>query len=259
MINETLIKENIKTKLIGRRVFCLDGIDSTNSEAYRMIESGMASAGDVIIAKSQSAGRGQQGHEWSSPKGNVYMSIITCSRVAESSPLVTFAAGIACADAIRQLYGLDARLKWVNDILVDNKKLGGILTESSTRGAVSTNITGIGINANSVISGVQAKYKPVSLKELVDAEIDVNLLIASVCNNFEKAFNLYQQKPVSTVLQWLNYSDTIGKQVKFEWHSQEKCGIIKAINYKGFLEIESEGVVYTVMTSRNLEIDYFSA
>lgn len=254
MINKDIIQKFMKTNQIGKRIFYFGYIDSTNLEAARLIETSKAQFGDVIVTKTQSAGKGQQDNVWQSPEGGLYISIITASKVSEYSNLITFTAGIACIEAIKNISGVKADLKWVNDIMYKGNKLGGILTQSFTRGDISTNITGIGINANSVnINADNKSYEAVSLTELAENSVDINVLIAEICLCFEKYFSVYQQNPEKIVSTWLKYSNIVGKQIVFDNDDAEIVGTIQGVNNSGHLIIKNEEKSFILTSTKGIK------
>lgn len=131
-------------------------LPSTNDEAMRLAREG-APAGECVVAEEQTAGRGRAGHAWSSPPGTgLYFSVVLRPRVEpDRLPLATLACGVAVADAIRAATGLDAGLKWPNDVLVGLRKCAGILCEAETGGPGGAFVVaGVGINANTPASAL---------------------------------------------------------------------------------------------------------
>lgn len=257
MINTEEVKNSLKTKYIGKRIFYHDLLDSTNLEALRMIEDSQASHGDIIIAKHQTFGRGQQDHRWTSPEGGLYMSIITASKASEASNLITFVSGVSCIDAIKNTTGISANLKWVNDIIINQQKLGGILTETITRGQISTHVSGIGINVNVKVGNLTGnKFNPVSLAELSGKDIDINILIAEICSSFEKYFAIYQENNRNIIPKWLEYSNIIGLEVNHLTENGMITGTITGINNYGHLIVKCEDKEYSITSTKNTEIIY---
>ncbi len=131
-------------------------LDSTNEEAKRLIQAETLSGPAIIRAHRQTAGRGTQGRTWHSPAGaGLYFSVVhpfagwveVPPALVPLTPLFTVAAGVACAESIRELTGLRIQLKPVNDLYVQRQKLGGILVESLiSQNQCQALITGIGIN-----------------------------------------------------------------------------------------------------------------
>jgi len=257
MINLEEIKNNLKTSFIGKRIICHDVPDSTNNEAFRLIDSHKARHGDLITANQQLGGKGQQGNSWTSPEGGLYVSIITVSKVCEGSNLITFVSAISCIEAIKSVTGINAGLKWVNDIIINKQKLGGILTETVTSGRISTHISGIGINANSKIENTANNgFKPVSLSELLNKEVSLNFLIAEICNSFEKYFEIYQSDKSKIIDKWLECSNIAGLAVNFMSEEKYLSGIIEGIDIYGHLIVKIEEKRFKLTSTRNLEIIY---
>jgi len=139
----SIIKENVPSSLVDIEIF--DEIDSTNEECKRSLSSKMLS---VKIANKQTKGRGRRGKNWSSPSlGNIYMSI--AQKNVETDFPLSLSAGVISYDAISSITENEKLgLKWPNDIIFDNKKVGGILVEQEILGKDILSITGIGININ---------------------------------------------------------------------------------------------------------------
>jgi BirA family transcriptional regulator, biotin operon repressor / biotin---[acetyl-CoA-carboxylase] ligase len=257
MISQNEIAARLRTRFVGRNIALYDNIDSTNLEALRLIENSKISHGTLVIAKIQTFGRGQQDHAWVSPSGGLYISIVTASKVAKTSNLITFVSGLSCIDAIREITGITASLKWVNDIVYNRKKLGGILTETVTRGQISTNVSGIGINVNSKVQNPgNAKFKPASLAELCGKDLDINSLIAAICNCFEYYFSIYQEDPNKITDKWLEYSNIMGLEINFMVNNKYLKGITTGINELGHLLVKVEDEIYTLTSTKNSEIIY---
>jgi biotin-[acetyl-CoA-carboxylase] ligase BirA-like protein len=164
--------------------FVYPELDSTNEEAKRLLAQGSLPALSLIRAHTQTAGKGTQGRQWISPPGaGLYFSIVhsfdtdvepTPAEQNTLTPLLTLAAGVACAETIQELTGLQIQLKPINDLYVDGCKLGGILTESIiSRNRCRALITGIGINIysnESVDAGCQSDERgnrPTSLQACI--------------------------------------------------------------------------------------------
>ena len=144
------IKTGLKTSWWGKKILYFQVIDSTNLVIKKEAEAG-APEGLLAIAEEQTAGRGRRGRSWSSPPGTgIWMSFLLRPRVMpERASMITLITALACAKAIEELTGLTALIKWPNDIVVNGKKIVGILTEMSTEmTCINYVVTGIGINAN---------------------------------------------------------------------------------------------------------------
>ncbi|MEM3089819.1 MAG: biotin--[acetyl-CoA-carboxylase] ligase, partial [Candidatus Nitrosotenuis sp.] len=115
------IAENLKTKTLGRKIYYFDSVDSTQNFAMRLAKT---DSGSVVIAESQTSGKGRLGRKWISPKGGIWMSIVLCPDIDVSKiTLVPIAAAVALANAIEKTLALKTELKWPNDITLNGKKI----------------------------------------------------------------------------------------------------------------------------------------
>ncbi len=149
ILSEDEIRKNL-VSFPSIPIFYYPEIDSTNKKARELANSG-AQEGTLVVADSQSAGRGRLGRSFYSPKGvGIYFSlIIRPHELSDCAPFITTAAAVAVAKAVREKCGKDARIKWVNDVYIDGKKICGILTEAVTdmeSGTIESAVIGIGIN-----------------------------------------------------------------------------------------------------------------
>ncbi len=150
VLSEEELKASLETKWAGKQIVLLDQVDSTNTEARRRGEQG-APHGTLILTELQTAGKGRRGRSWSSPAGsNVSMSLLLRPDFAPvHASVLTLVAAMAVEQGIREVTGLSCQIKWPNDIVLNGKKLCGILTEMSTEeDCIRHLVVGIGINAN---------------------------------------------------------------------------------------------------------------
>jgi BirA family biotin operon repressor/biotin-[acetyl-CoA-carboxylase] ligase len=233
----------------------LDEVDSTSNYAKELLNSEPPN-GTVIISKKQSAGRGQQTNSWESPEGGLYYSCIVEAKQDERLTIVTLACGIACQQAINELTGISPKLKWVNDIEINNKKAGGILVESRSRGKKSHLIIGIGLNVNNnpaELSG-NIKNNATSLKQESEQEFDILEIAAILSNTLEQMYETYQSgehKRIKSL--WLKSSKTFGQFVKFTFNGEAKEGIVIDISETGELIIQAmDGAPYYLQSNRDI-------
>jgi BirA family biotin operon repressor/biotin-[acetyl-CoA-carboxylase] ligase len=137
---------HLKARWLGCQRIELESCGSTNDEAARLARAG-ASRGTVVIAERQTSGRGRDGRVWESPPGGLYLSIVLRPPLAIAAvPPMTLAIGIAVCEAARA-FGAHSELKWPNDVLVDGRKLAGVLVETQSQGnRLESVVVGIGIN-----------------------------------------------------------------------------------------------------------------
>ena len=162
MIDESKVIFNAET--VGKKLIVLKSTDSTNSELKRLARDGEQS-GTVVCAYTQTAGKGRFGRQWQSDKGGLYFSFLLKADLPPSHiASITLASGYAVCLAVREHTGLDVRIKWPNDIIIDNRKICGILTEMAAQSdRMDYIITGIGINVNNAVFPEEIRHKATSL------------------------------------------------------------------------------------------------
>ena len=152
------------------KIFTFETLESTNDYARSIVQD--ATNGTVVVADVQTSGRGRRENNWSSLKGGLYLSLILKPghEVQQSLP-VTLLTALAISRTLEDHYGISSRIKWPNDVLVENRKLAGILVfASSSGGRLHHVIVGVGINLNNPLpDGLEA----VSMKELLGKEMDI--------------------------------------------------------------------------------------
>ncbi len=179
-----VISDMTRASLFGRSFRYYDEIESTNAEAKTLAGQG-APEGTVVIAESQSAGRGRLGRRWTSPagKGLLFSVLLRPEIPLSDAHLLTLVAATATADAIEQQTGLVTSIKWPNDIFVADRKVGGILLElSGEQDEIDWLVVGIGINVNTeyVELPVALRRSAISLKMASGAPVDRSELLARI-------------------------------------------------------------------------------
>lgn len=211
---------DIKTQLIGSNLIYYPSIDSTNNEAKKEAAAG-ASEGTVIIADEQTGGRGRLGRHWVSPKGTgIWMSIILkpVLEPAEAAKITQLTAA-SVATALRNVTGCEAGIKWPNDIIINKRKVCGILTEMSAElNSVNHIIVGIGINVNGDSEEFPEEVRAIatSVKESVGRKIYRKEIVLEILRIFEELYlDFIQRKSIDKSVEICRkYSVTLGNQVK---------------------------------------------
>ncbi len=195
ILSETEIESMMKTVWAGRRVIYYGETDSTNIQAKLAGENGGAH-GTLFVADRQAAGKGRRGRSWESPKGVcIYMTLLLRPDLPpEKAPMLTLVMALAVADAIREQTGLDARIKWPNDIVLNGKKICGILTEMSAEiDYINYVVTGVGINANQDKFPEDIKETATSLMLEGGRPVRRSELIAAVMRRYEEAYETFME------------------------------------------------------------------
>lgn len=181
------------TKWIGRKTFFYDRIDSTNLEAKRLAEEGCEN-GTLIIADYQEAGRGRRGRRWEAPAGTtILMSLLLKPEIdLNHASMITLVSALAVSKAIAKQTGQPAWIKWPNDIVMNGKKVCGILTEMSVKsGGIAYIIVGIGINVNTEQFPEEIRNIATSIRMETDRQINREELIEVVWAYFEEDYEIY--------------------------------------------------------------------
>ena len=171
-------------------------LDSTNSEAWRLIDRHVVIANTAIVAKRQTQGRGQRGHQWQSALGGLYMSVILQPDLAAvDAHQITLWSAWGIAKALNQT-GVKVKLKWLNDLLIDRRKLGGILTETRIKGdKIHYAVVGVGINwTNAVPEGA------IALGEMPTTLSSMDELIEVVLSGIKMGQNQRDRYGMSSIL-----------------------------------------------------------
>ena len=243
-MHQYLIKKDIQcglsTKIIGKKIIVYQEVDSTNSKAIKLAEKG-EDEGTVIIAETQSKGRGRLGRFWLSPLGvGIYLSIILRPKILpKDSFSIVFLTGIAVAESIKKVTSLSPTLKWPNDILVNDKKIGGILIETkSKKERIDYLVDGIGVNVNTDTSlfPKEIQKKSTSLKKIMGKDIDRNRLIKTLLHSFEKWYFQYIQEGKKKILkEWNKYTNMTGRKIRADISNRSIKGTVIGISENGLL------------------------
>ena len=193
VITEAEVGSQMNTKWMGRHLVYLPETDSTNIQAAKLAREG-APEGTLVVAESQTAGKGRRGRSWSSPSGSsIYMSFLLRPDIPPyCASMITLLAGMAAAKAVCQVAGLEAQIKWPNDLVVNGKKICGILTEMSAEmERIHYIVTGIGINVNQMEFPEEIRDKATSLWIEGGKRLNRSQLIAAVMEWFEQYFEQF--------------------------------------------------------------------
>lgn len=218
----------------GYRLVSFDSIGSTNAEALTRARAG--ERGPLwLVTDHQISGRGRRDRAWISPRGNLAASVLETLAVPPAvAATLGFAAGVALAEALRS-FGVEARLKWPNDVLLRGAKLSGILLEAETieEGRMAV-VTGIGVNVVGAPQGVP--YEAVSLREIGFA-ISAAQLFAALSDRWAGARQLWDDGRGMAELRtkWLAYAAGVGGPVTVQFGGRTVAGTFETIDEGGHL------------------------
>lgn len=234
------IKFDLRTRWMGRRIHYFQTIDSTNSEAYNLALNG-AKQGEIVVAESQKRGRGRLGRKWFSPPfSNLYLSVILRPRIPpHQASLVTLMAAVATAEAIEKYLNLKPLIKWPNDILLENRKVAGLLNEIRSEGdRIDFIILGIGININMEETQFPEEIRPLatSLKIEKGEPISRKELLCNLLKELEEWYEIFLKEGGDRILKaWREKSKIKGRVIRVSSFGQSLMG--KAI------DVDSEGAL----------------
>lgn len=237
------ISKELKTKYIGKELFVYEEVSSTNTVA-RFLSMNDIPDGSVIISEKQTAARGRSGKAWESPLGGVWLSIVLNPHVDHSKlPLITLATGVAVAKTLERVGVENPEIKWPNDIMINGKKVCGILTEAIAKfNTIENVIIGVGIDANLDIEDFPEELKEgtTTLEKELGRKGSENLLIRLFLEEFEEISELFDNEGYEEILkEWRKRSYSIGKIVEVrEPFNKNYDAYVLGISREGALVVE---------------------
>ncbi|MDY6851201.1 MAG: biotin--[acetyl-CoA-carboxylase] ligase [Thermodesulfobacteriota bacterium] len=246
-LSESDLGRLLQTRILGRGLIEIHTrINSTNQRAREL---GLTNApeGTLVLAETQTAGRGRLGRNWHSPPGlNLYFSLILRPNLPpDRTTLLTLAAGVGAAEAVSRVTGRKPSIKWPNDLLMGQRKVAGILSEMETRGAnLPFVILGLGLNVNLKPADLPAELLDLagSLFMATGRDWDRTALLAAMLKEIENQYEALKAGRAGDVLeQYRQACQTIGSQVRIAQGESVIQGTAVAVNESGELVIRPAG------------------
>ncbi|HEU4963711.1 MAG TPA: biotin--[acetyl-CoA-carboxylase] ligase [Bacilli bacterium] len=256
LVTAAEVREGLTTSLLGQPIIYRDSIDSTNILAQQLASEG-AVEGTLVIADEQTSGRGRRGRNWfSPPHSGVWMSLILRPNLPIAhAAQVTLVAAVALARALTQLTGQNAGIKWPNDILFDQKKCCGILTEmKADHDRIHHLVVGIGINVNVPEADFPEELSKIatSLQAVKGSPIPRAQVVQTVLAEFEPLYRRYVEHGGFATIRddWKKQSITIGRDVVAQTGQGEVRGKALDIDEFGVLFVEkADGTVEKIFSA----------
>ncbi len=245
------IREGLRTRFVGQNLVYLPEVESTNDVARRLAEGG-AAEGTLVIADYQSAGRGRLGRRWQAPPGSsLLLSLLFRPPLAPTqSQRLTMVCGLAVADAVQTLTGLEVGLKWPNDVVIGGRKAGGILTELELSGSqVAFAVVGIGLNVSLDPAGLAEEPHPAatSLSHALGQPVPRLPLLLALLEAVEGRYLALRQGQ-SPHEEWAERLITLGQRVVVSGAGRPLEGVAEGVNTEGALELRlDDGRLETVL------------
>ncbi|MEO3992971.1 MAG: biotin--[acetyl-CoA-carboxylase] ligase [Desulfurococcaceae archaeon TW002] len=240
---ELLVTTGVKALIIY-----LEKCVKSSQDIARDIATSEAESWTTIVCEEMALGRGRLGRVWYAPKGSLAFTIIIRPGFSGPLHLLSLAASISVAEALTTLLGLNARLKWPNDVLVNEKKVCGILVEGEAEAdRVKILYLGIGINANNE-TPAEIKETATSLREIVGAKVPRATILAVVLSRLKKYYEYLSTENSRKIIDsWIKFSATIGKIVRVVTiDGREIIGRAITIDKHGRLVVEISGTRYHI-------------
>jgi len=240
--------ESARRRLAGRRVEWHDELDTTMREAARLASAG-APAGTLVGAEMQRMGQGRQGRHWHSPQGEglYFTTILRLDLPPRRLPVVTLALGVAVVDVVKMLTGLACDLRWPNDVLVNERKLCGILTQLH-EGAI---LAGIGLNVNQSEFPAELSESATSLRIETGEMHAREPLLAALGTSIDSNVRILATGgavPILTLFS-TNSTYTEGKRVEVELPTGAVRGTTAGLTADGFLRLKLDTGGEAVITA----------
>jgi len=240
----SFLTSQLQGGLIGKKITTFQETVSTNAVAFRMAEDG-AAEGSVVIADSQTGGKGRLGRNWTSPAGvNLYCSVILRPPIQPvAAPQLTFLSVIAVARAIEQVSPIQTRIKWPNDILVDGKKVAGLLNEMSAEtDKVNFVILGIGVNLNMTQEQFPDDLRHPATSLFMEAGVKVNRTFFArvLLQELDSLYTTFLREGYAPARrEWLERSRLAGAMVTVTDINSVRRGRVAGIDEYGALLLDS--------------------
>jgi len=239
------IQRGLVTERLGKKIHYLPEVDSTNLYARNLAEKG-GLEGEVVIAESQTHGKGRLGRNWVSPaRRNLYLSVVLRPKLSPlHAPQITLMSAVALAETIQSFIPLPPEIKWPNDILAQGKKVAGILTESSCAAdRLFFVILGIGVNVNFPREEMPESIRDTatSLMTLAGAPVDRTVLALQLIHSLNRCYGDLEGHGFPAMAErWAGFFRLQGKRVQVEMMDQVVQGKAIGIDSDGALILEDD-------------------
>ena len=243
------VNRKLNTQFVGRKIYYFNAVSSTMDIAMQLGIKG-APEGTLVLAETQTKGRGRLNRQWFSPKyKGIYLSLILRPKILPNqAPILTLMSAVSICEAIGEITSLEPKIKWPNDITMQNKKLGGILTElNAEMDSVRFVIIGIGLNINNdkkiLLAGAT------SLREQKKENINRLELLQEILRRIEANYLLCQENNSQSIIRkWRHFSTTLGERIKVICQKEHLEGEAIDIDTDGGLLVRKDsGIVEKVM------------
>ena len=246
MIFTQLIQTNLRTKELGKNIEYYNRLDSTNTEAWELVEENK-NHGTIVITENQTNGKGQKNKTWEMVPGKslVFSLILSKNYPIDHSGLICLSVSLALIESLNKR-GLDAQLKWPNDLLIDGKKIGGILCETKIeKNKIKNMVIGVGVNVNESIAEHDESIQKnlTTMFEVSKHPHQRELIVAEFINSFELMLNKLSTEPNQIIEEWLDKCMHLNEKILFLQNEKILEGVFCGLDNNGFAKIEIDNKV----------------
>lgn len=245
------IKTSISTKILGSDIKYFDSVDSTNTQAKKITNN--APDGTIVISEEQVGGRGRLSRSFFAPKGKgIWFSVILKPNfLPQEAPKCTLMAAVAIAKAIKEETNIQVGIKWPNDILYNNKKLVGILTEMNAEmDRINYIIVGMGINVNISAEEMPDELKDIaiSLSQISGKKVSRLNLLTKILYHLEQLYIISQKEGFAPIFdEWRKFSITLNQHIRVIGTNETLEGVAVDIDEDGALLVNIDGQIKRVL------------
>ena len=247
------VRQGLFTRIIGRRLLYYPDLSSTMDEAGKLGE-GDAEEGAVVVAETQTAGRGRQGRNWVSQPGNLLVSVLFRPTL-EALPFISIIGGVAAARAVRKVTGLEPKIKWPNDLLIQGRKVAGILAESAIAGdSIWYAVLGVGMNVS---------LNTDQTEEIASFATSVNAAAGKVVPREDllrqflmdlDALYLALGQDQSPIEEWQGLLSTTGQRLEATWGNESFIGVAEGTDPMGNLLLRQDDGSLLTLTAGDVTL-----
>lgn len=255
LVNEANIRKYLEDTSYGEKIYYYPTCESTQTIAHEFAQQA-ANDGTIVIAEEQTMGKGRLSRPWNSnAKQGIWMSVILRPQLTpQQAPQLTLVAAVAVTRAIEEVAAVFPQIKWPNDLLVNERKVTGILTELlADPDRVKAVVIGIGINVNQQLEDFPEELQSIatSLRMVSGQEVNRAQLIAKILKNLEQYTKLYESHGFGPIkLLWESYSNTVGKQITAVMLNETIRGKVLGISEEGMLQVQiADGTIRSIYSA----------
>ena len=251
------ILSQLKTKQLGRPLIFLDECTSTNDAGQELASDG-AVHGSLIISATQTAGRGRYGRPWVSPRGGIWMTLILRPPITLPIEAIPLVGALSVARSLHSQLGIDSRVRWPNDVVVNGSKIAGLIAEGHQQGnSLEFVLLGIGVNANFQSNKLRDKeIDAVTLLDFNERPVDSSRLVCAILLELEGLLALAGSNP-ARLLDFLRSRDySRGKTIKVTMEARTIEGVFVGYDSVDSAVVDSKGELIIVPTASAILVEY---